>query len=286
MRLAGQSATLSPHALLPTMKEAVEQVHQDKTSPVNIPNTPPSERARECEKETRKAIEEAYWKLVYGWPGLAGQPQEKWLKAWFALTPEERIEAAAKRDAWIDLLKSNGHHKVHRPGTYFEGKLWKQVPDQSAEAGRKPTRIEARPFSNPFMVEVYRNLLLVEPVAPSPITKIEALLVEQGRRTEAEIQWDKRRENGWPAVNDMFERARGWRSSVVSASLTAVFPFLVPVLVGGEMWDAWKAFHQEQGWQRFPPTGKLQYVHFPAGGPDGLKDFEAALRGLGENDGN
>lgn len=254
----------------------------------NLENTDySSERgASATDREDLKKIQNAYWKLIKSWPGLDGAPKAKWFDAWLVLTPEERFQAAEKRDAWIELLRSNGRTYSYAPSTYFENRLWEQVPDPKSEADAKPTRIEARPFSNPFMAETYRNFLLIEPTHPSPLTKIEVMLVEQGRRTETEIQWEKRRENGWPVVNDMFERARGWRSSVVSAALTTVFPLLVPVKVGSETWEAWKAHHNEQGWPWFPPTGKLDYVHFPAGGPEGLDEFKTALRGLGDHDGN
>src|SRR5690606_11681385 len=123
-----------------------------------------SERgASAIDQEDRKKIELAYWKLVRSWPKLTGTPQAKWLDTWLALTPEERIQAAEKRDAWVELLRSNGRDHIHVPGTYFENKLWEQVPDAPAPSSDQPARLEAKPFGKLFGVEVYRNFLTVSP---------------------------------------------------------------------------------------------------------------------------
>lgn len=237
------------------------------------------------EREDRKAIEKPYWKLVLSWPGLAGSPQAKWLDAWLALTPDERLEAAAKRDAWVALLRANGKDHIHVPGTYFENKLWKQVPDAPSSQTDTPSRVEAKPFGKLFGVEVYRNFLTVAPGRISAPTPFERGQIERGDRSEGEIYREKLARQGWPSVNDLFERASSGRSAVVSSRWQPCCDQMQAVKVGGELWDAWQAYHAECGWAWFPDPGRLEWVHFPTGGPDGLKDFEAAIRGLGDDDG-
>lgn len=238
------------------------------------------------DQEDRKKIEKAYWKLVRSWPKLDGTPQAKWFDSWLALTPDERILAAEKRDAWVELLRSNGRDHIHVPGTYFENKLWEQVPDVPAVSTEQPARLEAKPFGKLFGIEVYRNFLTVSPGMISAPTAFERAQIERGERTEGEIYREKLVKQGWTDVEAMFERAATGRSIVVSGRLASLSDRMESVSVGSELWFAWKAYHEERGWRWYPSPDWLKWVCFPAGGPDGMKDFETALRGVGEHDGN
>ena len=51
------------------------------------------------------------------------------------------------------------------------------------------------------------------------------------------------------------------------------------VRVGSERWDAWQRLHAARGWPWLPDPGDQQWVYFPAGGPERLGEFEAAVRG-------
>lgn len=266
--------------------KVVEQVHQDKTSPINIPKTNPSERGASAnDQEDRKKIEKAYWKLVRSWPKLEGTPQAKWFDSWLALTPEDRILAAEKRDAWVELLRSNGRDHIHVPGTYFENKLWEQVPDAPTVSTDQPARLEAKPFGKLFGIEVYRNFLTVSPGMISAPTAFERAQIERSERTEGEIYREKLVKQGWTDVEGMFERAATGRSIVVSGRLASLSDRMESVSVGSDRWIAWKAYHEERGWRWYPSPDWLKWVCFPSGGPDGMKEFETALRGIGDDDG-
>ncbi|MEN5277326.1 helix-turn-helix domain-containing protein [Brucella sp. TWI432] len=273
-----------------------ENPSTDKPAPVNHPlvitdnlekTDHRSERGASAnDREDRKKIEKAYWRLVRSWPKLDGTPQAKWFDSWLALTPEERIQAVEKRDAWVELLRANGRDHIHVPGTYFENKLWEQVPDAPAESADQPARLEAKPFGKLFGIDVYRNFLTVSPGPISGPTAFERAQIQHGERTENEIFREKLVKQGWASVEAMFERAATGRSIAVSGRLQALSDQMESVGVGSDRWLEWQAYHAERGWRWYPSPDWLKWVYFPVGGPDGLKEFETALRGLGENDGN
>ena len=237
------------------------------------------------DQEDRKKIEKAYWKLVRSWPKLDGTPQAKWFDSWLALTPEERIQAAEKRDAWVELLRSNGRDHIHVPGTYFENKLWEQVPDAPAVSANQPARLEAKPFGKLFGVEVYRNFLTVSPGMISAPTAFERGQIQRGERSENEIYREKLAKQGWGSVESLFERASSGRSTAVSARYNPLCELMQPVRVGSDQWLAWQAYHADRGWRWYPTPDWLEWVYFPVGGPDAVHEFETALRGIGDDDG-
>ena len=237
------------------------------------------------DQEDRKKIEKAYWKLVRSWPKLDGTPQAKWFDSWLALTPEERIQAAEKRDAWVELLRSNGKDHIHVPGTYFDNKLWEQVPDAPAVTADQPARLEAKPFGKLFGVEVYRNFLTVSPGMISAPTAFERGQIQRGERSENEIYREKLAKQGWGSVEGLFERASTGRSTAVSARYNPLCELMQPVRVGSDQWLAWQAYHADRGWRWYPTPEWLEWVYFPAGGPDAVNEFETALRGIGDDDG-
>lgn len=287
--------TESAASLPQTEKPAPVNPSTEKPAPVNHPlvitdnleNTDNrSERGASAnDQEDRKKIEKAYWKLVRSWPKLDGTPQAKWFDSWLALTPEERILAAEKRDAWVELLRSNGRDHIHVPGTYFENKLWEQVPDAPTVSTDQPARLEAKPFGKLFGIEVYRNFLTVSPGMISAPTAFERAQIERSERTEGEIYREKLVKQGWTDVEGMFERAATGRSVVVSGRLASLSDRMESVSVGSDRWIAWKAYHEERGWRWYPSPDWLKWVCFPAGGPDEMKEFETALRGIGDDDG-
>ncbi|MBK0020944.1 helix-turn-helix domain-containing protein [Ochrobactrum sp. S46] len=256
--------------------------------PPNLVKEPVKEPLREAcasEKEDLKAIKTAFWRVIKAWPGFDGMPKENYLEDWLALTPEERIEAEAKRDDWFALLKAQKKSYVSAPSTYFSQKLWKDVPDKSEADQQKPARLEAKPFGKLFGVEVYRNFLTVSPGPISGPTAFERSQIQRGERTENEIYREKLAKQGWGSVEDLFERASMGRSIAVSARYDSLCDQMESVGVGSDRWFDWQAYHAERGWRWYPSPDWLKWVCFPAGGPDGLKDFETALRGIGDDDG-
>ncbi len=90
---------------------------------------------------------------------------------------------------------------------------------------------------------------------------------------------ERQAEYGWPAVKAMHGAAQFGRPVTVATALRPLAELMDKVLVGSELWEAWRLEHRLRGWPWLPDPGKHQWVYFPAGGPGALSRFEAALRG-------
>ncbi|UZD70800.1 helix-turn-helix domain-containing protein [Brucella sp. JSBI001] len=266
--------------------KVVEHVHQDKTSPVNIPNTTPSERARESDddgRESRKSVERSFKRGFHGWPTAISDSEPEAFRVWLSLTPEERQAAVDEAPRYVEAAKATGRKLVCSYAVYLRERRWEKLPakavvEQSGSA-------QAAPLGKMWGARVY-ELLLNGPTRVVGLTQIEKGLVDSGRYSEEYLLHDKQAKQGFPAVNELFERAAGGRGALVPARLQAIKDLLVQVRIGGDEWKAWADFHSQQGWPWFPDPGNAEWAYFPAGGPEGLNGFEIALRGLGENDGN
>lgn len=257
------------------------------TQTVIEPSDKPSlERARESEqanKESRKAVEKAFKRAFHAWPTFVDDSEPKAWKAWLTLSPEDRIKAFEETSRYIEVVKATGRGKICSYQIYLIEKRWEKLPAKAEVSENAPA--QAAPFGKLWGARVY-SLLLGGPTHEPALTQIEMGLVETGRFTAEHLLRENRAKRGFPAVNELFERAEGRRGVLVPPSMVALKDFLAPVKVGGDVWQTWEQFHRDCGWPWFPDPGRLEYVHLPMGGPDGLEDFKAAVRGLGENDGN
>ncbi len=267
--------------------KVVEQLHQDKTSPVTNPITSPIERGVREEnsnsekQEDRKSLERSFWKIVKDWPQIEGMPKDKWLAAWGRLTSEERVEAAEKRDAWLALLKANKRDNVPVPETYFREKLWKDVPEsmlKSSQDDGLDGRVKAPAFGNMWAANVYRELW-AGATAPQSLDNYDQKLVDEGRYTAEHILLGKQARYGFPNVNMLFDRATAWRGVLVSSDLKLVSSHMVAILVGGDLWSELQDEHAKRGWPWFPKPGKQTHVCLPKG-VAGLNEIQKLWQGL------
>ncbi|MEJ5084828.1 helix-turn-helix domain-containing protein [Brucella pseudogrignonensis] len=274
-------------------EKVVEQVHQDKTSPVNIPNTNPSERGA-SEKKTQISqsqddpakFERRVKRIAErtSWPNWAGSPTEWTVQQFAALSDTERSEAENRSEVYANHCRKKG---ICTLGIYFRDRKWRDLPVEVLEAADKPAdppaRLEAKPFGKLFGVEVYRNFLTVSPGMISAPTAFERGQIQRGERSENEIYREKLAKQGWGSVEGLFERASSGRSTAVSARYNPICELMQPVRVGSDQWLAWQAYHADRGWRWYPTPDWLEWVYFPAGGPDGVNEFETALRGIGDD---
>lgn len=244
------------------------------------------ERARESDddgRESRKSVERSFKRGFHGWPTAISDSEPEAFRVWLSLTPEERQAAVDEAPRYVEAAKATGRKLVCSYAVYLREKRWEKLPakaviEQSGSA-------QAAPLGKMWGARVY-ELLLNGPTRVVGLTQIEKGLVDSGRYSEEYLLHDKQAKQGFPAVNELFERAAGGRGALVPARLQAIKDLLVQVRIGGDEWQAWADFHSQQGWPWFPDPGNAEWAYFPAGGPEGLNGFEIALRGLGENDGN
>lgn len=249
---------------------------------------PKNDPLRTIERDARedgKKIEADGWALLKDWPGFAGMPKDPAMEVWRGLPAEDRAAARRKFPAWLELLKRQRKSHVPAPSTYLREKLWREAPEPEAQKAGAP--VLAPPFGKLFGAKRMQLLATTQPEAapPAPSAFIAAQLAdpsENGRRARLERQ----ARYGWPMVNRMDEiaaDARPWPLAAFEAqALEALASGFEQVRVGGELWLAWQAAFVARGWPWLPDPGRVQWVYFPAGGPDALGAFEAALHASGQ----
>ncbi|RVL53942.1 helix-turn-helix domain-containing protein [Sinorhizobium meliloti] len=244
-----------------------EGCHGDTQTVIEPPIEPSDlrEGAREAEgqesqTETEQSIEKGFWALVKDWPGFAGMPKEPAKRAWFALSADERRDAAERFPRWLQLLKAQKKSHVPAPSTYFGEKLWMDVPAQGAVA--KPANAMAAPFGKLWSAARISELLMAPTGVIAPPTQFQLSLIRQGKTTLDEVRAEQRMRCGWPSVNTMHERARERQGWLCPLALEEAAQGFQQVHRDGELLIAWRREHQRRGWPF--PEGKLpDWSYFP-----------------------
>ncbi|MBB2973962.1 helix-turn-helix domain-containing protein [Mesorhizobium sp. RMAD-H1] len=230
-----------------------------------------------------KAIDRAFKRAFPKWPTYVSDSEAEARKEWFSLTDEERAQAADRIADYIAARKGDGRAKHCAFAVYLREKRWERLPPRQ-EADAKPEFLDAAPFGKLWGARVYQRLLSGVQRPCPPLTAFEQRMVDDGTADKGALLLEKQARSCWPAVSEMFNRAATGQGVAVSSSLQPLADAFEVVRVGGELWRAWQAEHERRGWPWMPDPGRQQWVYLPAGGPDALSDFEAALRGIG-NDG-
>lgn len=245
----------------------VEGCHGDTQTVIEPPIEPSDlrEGGREAseegqEPEDPRKIDAAFWALVKNWPQFDGMPKEPARRAWHALTADERREAAERFPRWLQLLRAQKKSYTPAPSTYFEEKLWKDVPAQDEAA--KPVNAMAAPFGKLWSAARISELLMAPTGIIAPPTQFQLSLIRQGKTTLDEVRAEQRMRCGWPAVNTMHERARERQGWLCPLALEEVAQSFQHVHRDGEQLAAWRREHQRRGWPF--PEGKLpDWSYFP-----------------------
>lgn len=264
----------------------VDGCHGVTRTVIEPSDKPSSERERESEhegKENRKAVERSFKKAFHAWPTAVTDSEPDAFRVWNTLTAEERLAASDDAARYIEVAKATGRKVVCSYAVYLREKRWEKLPAKATVDQSSPA--QAVPLGKLWGARVY-ELLLNGPTYAVSLNSFERDLADSGRFTAEALLREKQSRQGFPSVNELFERAANRRGALVPVRLQAIKDLLVQVRIGGDEWKAWEAFHLERGWPWLPNTGSAEWAYFPAGGPDGLNGFEIALRGLGENDGN
>lgn len=239
---------------------------------------PSRERGREREEtEDPKKIDADGWALLKDWPGFAGMPKEPALRVWRSLSAEDRAEAARLFPHWLALLKAQRKSHVPAPSTYFGQRLWTEVPEPKAD----PEKPVYAPAFGPVWGAIRMADLVTGPKAATPLKPWEERAIAEGALDRERTEREKRRRMGWPKVNAMDAAAetRGVGVTAPKPDEVALGALMEAVPVGSPLLAEWRAEFERQGWPWLPDPGRMPVIYFPAGGPDGLADFEKAVRG-------
>ena len=255
--------------------------------------TSPAEQerdAREGEREegenhpaSRKAIERAFERAFQAWPTSVSDSRPEAWKAWADLSPDERQQAAEEAGRYEAAVKAGGRKHLCSHAVYLREKRWTRLEPQASE--ERPAAVLAKPFGKLWQAARIKHLL-AGVTGPAPVlTRVEQQMVQAGRFTAEQLLADKRVKTGFPAINAMHEKATHRQGVTVSTALQPLAEMMEAVRVGSERWEEWRLEHEVRGWPWVPDPGRQEWVYFPAGGPGGLRDFEATIK-AGEAKGN
>lgn len=268
-------ATASPSPVSPS---PVKSAHSNNSDSANTDYHNLRDGGREASEseqgpEDLRKIDAAFWALVKDWPGFAGMPKEPARRAWYALTAEERREAAERFPGWLQLLKAQKKSHTPAPSTYFGEKLWRDVPAEDEAA--KPSNAMAAPFGKLWSATRISELLLPPTGIVAPPTKFEQMQIDAGKATLADVMAEKRMRAGWPAVNSMQERARSAQGSICPLVLEEAGQGFQAVRRDSDLLAAWQREHKRRGWP-FPEGRLPEWIYFPAIEGEGDLDFLVA----------
>ncbi|MCO5071124.1 MAG: helix-turn-helix domain-containing protein [Rhizobiaceae bacterium] len=263
----------------------------DKLSHPTPPDSsidPSRERARERADgngEDRKKIKADGWALLKNWPQFDGMPKDPALAIWMGLPADERATARRRFLPWLELLRKQGKSRVPAPSTYLREKLWQAVADP---ADAPPAPLVAAPFGKVWTAR-WIGLCLAGPgPLPEPRGFVAQLIAQGGELGERE-KLAHRMRYGFPAVNRMAEAVTSRRAGCTigpdEAWLEAASAAFERVHARSDIAAAWEAEFARRGWPWLPDPGGHEWFYFPAGGPDGLGEFEKAMRGGDDGDG-
>jgi hypothetical protein len=259
------------------------------------------------EEESPLAIERAFKRWYPSWPTYVDDSEPKARTAWQRLSPADRIKAAEMTTAYLEAVKGSGRKYICSSQVYLAEKRWEKLADLPKPAGAKPVsdRI-AVPVLGPAFAAAYVFEVLQ---APQPLQLPEDIrsrvlgtydvrqrinpqrareyLAERGISLDAEgkpvfpdtFERDEERRqrmaDGYPGANRLRDAAKDRQHVTVGQRFDALKDAMEFVPLDSEMMSAWRAWF-ERHFLPFPPlTARGGY--FPAGGPDRLDHFRAAL---------
>jgi DNA-binding transcriptional ArsR family regulator len=227
---------------------------------------------------TDREAEKLFWRLVKAWPGFDGMPKEKAKAEFLKLSPADQDEALDRRDDWFALLRAQKKTHTPAPSTYLREKLWQALPDKQP-GSTEPVSGYAPAYGKAWGAARLADLMRPAYGPPVRLNRLDEKLIADGKADRDAILNRKRANCGWPGVNDMQDRAARFHKGVAAdPALAPLADLFDKVRVGGALWNAWRALHDERGWPWFGSEVHLpEWIYFPAV-PDG--DHTSALEGV------
>jgi hypothetical protein len=275
-----ESVASLPQTYLPaTVEPAPVNPPLVKTEDLAIPDSQPERagaRAREgTDREDRKRAEARGWRLLARWPGFAGMPKNRAMKAWMALDAAAQDRAERRFDAWLAQLKAQRKDHVPAPSTYFGEALFDEVADPVDAV----PPVEAKPFGKAGMALRLARLVAGPTFTVLRLSAFEECMVADGKADRAALMAAKQAAQGYPLVTQMDEQ----RALTVAPEVAALGEGFVAARRGDDRFADWERLHARRGWPWVPPW--VEWVWLPPGAAEtAMAQFEAAMRGQGDDD--
>lgn len=280
---SGPAPINAPYLTSPSNEEKKERASENENGNENLNST-----SQDDDPKTA-AFEKRVIHFVNGvgyhagiWPKWDNNTTLDWIKRQFAgLSVAERKEAERWRDAYL-LDAAERKVKPQPVGAFFRDRLWnaldpeilKKAESAKAQAARAD---EAKPDG------------WAAGYGPVGMSRMFALLLDGPADQElAKSSFLPRSmlAKAWPALM-RYRDVQQQRSGAVLPKLWHLAGELMePVPQGTIILAAWKDEFKRRAWPWPSEFDRMQVVFCPRGGPSSIYEFETALRGLGENDGN
>ncbi|QOF71459.1 hypothetical protein IG197_27575 [Aminobacter sp. SR38] len=306
--------TENPSTVNPsTEKPATVNTALVKTEDLAIPESQ-SERERGRDEEDHRVVVRAFKRAFMAWPTAISDSEPQAYDVWATLSAQEREAAVAGAERYVTASKATGRTKVCSFAVYLKEHRWEKLPEVAA-ATAKPLNREVRPFGPGWALLRFRALLaghveLGEPEVTREkrtanyqasrqmlgAAKAEATYRNMGHDIgpDGELLFPDDFEerawrahimaNGYPEVTRLDKAASEGRALPAAEGFDPMAQLMEAVPVGLRTWQAWKVEFERRGWPWLPAPGKQPVVFFPVGGPEGLEQFEQAIRDEGNDD--
>nr|WP_292833026.1 helix-turn-helix domain-containing protein [Mesorhizobium sp.] len=218
-----------------------------KNDPFRTTDSETGERALPRGPEDRELGERAFRRAFAAWPTYLDDSEPAARLAWARLSQPERAAAIERQaDYATSAGKAGGRKTLCSFGKYLGEKRWERLPPPEAQ----PVTVDD--YAPPF----------------GPVWS--AFIV--GSLATGNVQ----------PVDTLYRQARLGRGHRFGERWHGLKPAMEAVPVGTAMFEAWRAEFERRGWPWLPDPGEQRVIYFPAGGPERLSEFEAAVRSHSE----
>lgn len=248
--------------------KVVEQLHQDKTSPVTTPDTSPVERERASARTEEREIRRWLKRHFPVWPDYAVQSEDVALRYAMLLTAAERDAAVDRMADYLAAEKAAGGKSAY--SVYLREKRWEKLLPRRTDTGP----VEAKPFGKAGMAMRFARLVAGPTFTAFRLTPIDERMIAEGKADRAVLLKAKQSAQGFPEI----VRADEMRSVTVPPEIAALGEGFVQARRGDARFVAWERLHADRGWPWLPKW--VEWVWLPPGEEEvAMSEFEAAIRG-------
>jgi hypothetical protein len=246
--------------------KVVEQLHQDKILPTNIPINSPAPSAGDGRSADYWKKREREFKVWYrDWPTMKDDSETYARAAWNALSDEDRAICIQRTPEHIEAV----NRKTTYASTYLKEKAWEKLPPVVVV---KDAVTPCNPLSKGWNALVL--VRLNKPAAALTLPpKFILDMIKNGQMDARADHLNRLKEQGWPQVTDMYGKARARIGAVVPAAVMDATTEFEAVEADSELFQAWQSLFEKRGWPWYP-VGTFRWLHMPKA--EGL-DVESAL---------
>ncbi|WP_054156499.1 hypothetical protein [Rhizobium sp. AAP43] len=258
------------------------------------------------EEDNPLAVERAFKRWYPSWPTYVDDSEPKARLAWQRLSATDRLKAAEMTAAYLEAVKGSGRKYICSSQVYLAEKRWEKLAElPKPAAAKKGGRIVVKALGREFSAAYFEAVLsrpqavrLADGIRQTVLATYERrrklnpvgaqdYLDAKGITFDAEgtaifpdtFERDEERKlrlaEGYPMANRLAAQAQNSGEVGLPERFEGLKEAMEFVTTDSVVMGAWRAWFDDN-FLPFPPMGP-RGGYFPAGGPDRLDDFRAAL---------